>query len=119
MRRLDVAPDDVLSEGERTCVAIAGWLAELHASGNTSAIVLDDPVTSLDHKYRKRVAQLLVREAQNRQVVVFTHDIVFFYMLQSKYRGSGAVTQVSPERVGDKHGIARPWQGCLEQKRSR
>jgi hypothetical protein len=83
--RPDVGLADVLSEGERTCVALAGLLAELDTTGNRSALVLDDPVTSLDHQYRKRVAERLLHEAVNRQVVVLTHDIVFLFLLR-KYQ---------------------------------
>ena len=42
-----------------------------------SAIVFDDPVLSLDHRWRKRVAKRLVEETKNRQVIVLTHDLVF------------------------------------------
>ncbi|MFB3818965.1 MAG: hypothetical protein ACE147_14975 [Candidatus Methylomirabilales bacterium] len=44
--RPDIPPDEVLSEGERTCVALAGFLAELETAGNASAILFDDPVLS-------------------------------------------------------------------------
>ena len=82
MARKDVRPADILSEGERTCVALAGFLAELEATGNVSGIVLDDPVTSLDHRYREHVAERLCEEAKVRQVIVFTHDVVFLWMLR-------------------------------------
>ena len=39
---------DVLSEGEQTCVALASYLTELANASHTSALVFDDPVTSLD-----------------------------------------------------------------------
>jgi ABC-type lipoprotein export system ATPase subunit len=77
-----VKPQEVLSEGERTCVALAGLLAELEMTGNRSTLVLDDPVSSLDHQYRKRVAERLVHESGARQVVLFTHDVVFLYLLR-------------------------------------
>lgn len=83
--RPNVRLEDVLSEGERTCVALAGLLAELDTTGNRSALFLDDPVTSLDHQYRKRVAERVLREAAGRQVVVLTHDIVFLFLLR-KYQ---------------------------------
>jgi ABC-type multidrug transport system ATPase subunit len=52
--------------------------------------VLDDPVSSLDHRYRKRVAERLTREAKSRQIVVFTHDVVFLYLIR-KYASKLAV----------------------------
>jgi hypothetical protein len=39
--------------------------------------VFDDPITSLDHKWRHKVAERLVAEAAVRQVIVFTHDLIF------------------------------------------
>lgn len=67
----------VLSEGEQTCVAIAAFFAELATSAHKSALVFDDPVSSLDHDWRHKVANRLVEEAKMRQVIVFTHDLVF------------------------------------------
>lgn len=83
--RPEVGPEEVLSEGERTCVALAGLLAELQTTRNRASLVLDDPVSSLDHQYRKRVAERLLQEARHRQVILFTHDIVFLYLLR-KYQ---------------------------------
>jgi energy-coupling factor transporter ATP-binding protein EcfA2 len=68
---------DVLSEGERTCVALAAFMTELATAAHQSALVFDDPVSSLDHRWRKKVAERLVAEAAQRQVIVFTHDLVF------------------------------------------
>lgn len=82
----DVPPADILSDGEKRCVGLAGFLAELDTTKNRSALVLDDPVSSLDHRYRDRVANQLVSRATSRQVVVLTHDIVFLRMLQKHAR---------------------------------
>lgn len=68
---------EILSEGEERVVAIASFLAELNACGHTNPLVFDDPVSSLDHIWRGKVAKRLVDEARHRQVIVFTHDIVF------------------------------------------
>lgn len=73
---------EVLSEGEHRCVALAAFLAELVTSRDYSAIVFDDPMSSLDHKYRRRVAGRLAEEADHRQVVVFTHDLTFLFDIQ-------------------------------------
>ena len=79
--RLIAAPNNkvhtVLSEGEQTCVALAAYLTELANTSNKSALVFDDPVTSLDSRWRSRVAERLIEEASNRQIIVFTHDLVF------------------------------------------
>ncbi|MBK7617592.1 MAG: AAA family ATPase [Burkholderiales bacterium] len=70
-------PELVLSEGEQRVIAIASFFAELAVSNHTGAAVFDDPVSSLDHLRRQKVARRLVEEAKTRQVVVFTHDSVF------------------------------------------
>lgn len=74
----------VLSEGEQTCVALAAFLTELATASHKSALVFDDPVTSLDHRWRAKVAERLVEEAKERQIVVFTHDMVFVNDLHDK-----------------------------------
>jgi len=76
----------VLSEGEQTCVALAAFLTELATASHKSALVFDDPVTSLDHRWRERVAERLVEEARVRQIAVFTHDMVFVNDLHDKAR---------------------------------
>lgn len=69
--------DEILSEGEQRAIAIGSFLAELHLAGHRGGIVFDDPVSSLDHNWRKNVASRLVEEARKRQVIIFTHDTVF------------------------------------------
>lgn len=71
------AVHDVLSEGEQTCVALAAFLTELATASHKSALVFDDPVSSLDHWWREQVGKRLVEEAKVRQVIIFTHDAVF------------------------------------------
>ncbi len=73
----------VVSEGEHRCIALAGFLSELATETCKSTVVFDDPVTSLDHHWRSCFANRLIAEAADRQVVVFTHDIVFLHDLCS------------------------------------
>lgn len=73
---------EIFSEGEHRCVALAAFLAELVTAQRYSGIVFDDPMSSLDHIHRGAVASRLVEEAEHRQVVVFTHDLVFLYELR-------------------------------------
>lgn len=68
---------EIASEGEKRCIALAAFLAELSQASHQSALVFDDPVSSLDHWHRERIAIRLVEEAKARQVIVFTHDVVF------------------------------------------
>jgi hypothetical protein len=76
-----VAMTHVLSEGEARALSLAAFLTELKTAAGRSAIIFDDPVSSLDHVWRERIARRLVAEARKRQVIVFTHDVVFLRFL--------------------------------------
>lgn len=75
--RTDLKPEEVMSESEQKVISLAGYFAELSLSPHTSAIVLDDPITSLDHFNIERIAKRIVQESSKRQVIVFTHNVVF------------------------------------------
>lgn len=83
--RLDFAedynPSQILSEGEQNACSIADFLTEVQLDKNNCGIVFDDPVTSLDHERKDKIAQRLAVAAGERQVVVLTHDIVFMSQL--------------------------------------
>ena len=101
-------PVRVLSEGERRAVALAAFLAELGTREDRSGVVLDDPVSSLDHERRRIVAARLARLASERQVVVFTHDLVFLHMLRSAAHEAGApVTDREVRKNGAVCGVCR------------
>lgn len=70
--------DRILSEGEHRAVALACFLAEARMLGTENPLLIDDAVSSLDHVRCEQVARRLVREAKTRQVIVFTHDMVFW-----------------------------------------
>lgn len=72
----------VVSEGEQRCLSIAAFFAELSTADDPSGIVFDDPVSSLDFRWRNGVARRLVQESKKRQVIVFTHDVVFLLALR-------------------------------------
>jgi len=76
-------PDAILSEGELKAVAIADFLASLKVNQAFCGAIFDDPVTSLDHDIRKKVAKRLIGESKNRQIIIFTHDFVFLNDLMS------------------------------------
>lgn len=84
--------EQILSEGEQRALALSAFLAELNLSQYKGGIVFDDPVSSLDHWRRKKVAERLVDEARIRQVIVFTHDTVFLNELMESSRNTIAVT---------------------------
>lgn len=85
---------EIASEGEHRCVALAAFLAELSQASHNSALVFDDPVSSLDHWHREKIASRLVQESKTRQVIVFTHDAVFLNDLQSNAARSGVMVEV-------------------------
>ncbi|NLE23893.1 MAG: AAA family ATPase [Clostridiaceae bacterium] len=76
-----VSVADIVSEGEHRALALAAFLTELCTFPHKSCVVFDDPVSSLDHIYRKRVADSLVSLAKERQIIIFTHDIYFLLSL--------------------------------------
>lgn len=68
---------DIASEGEQRALALSFFLAEVAMSEGDGGIVVDDPVSSLDDERRDYIAERLVAETANRQVIVFTHDLPF------------------------------------------
>ncbi len=114
-KNADAPVTNVLSEGEQTCVALAAFLTELATASTHSTLVFDDPITSLDHKWRKKVAERLVKEAAVRQIIVFTHDLVFLNDLRTlSDQASSPVSTVSLDRGVGGAGVVSeglPWKG--------
>jgi hypothetical protein len=106
----------VFSEGERTALGLAAFFTEAHLDPSNSAIILDDPVTSLDHIRRGLVAGRLAALAETRQVVVFTHDVSFVLDLKKAAKADNIlVTERSvtrsraDERKPGACGTVHPW----------
>ena len=112
---------DIVSEGEARCLSIASFFAELSTAEHSSTILFDDPVSSLDHTWRRNVADRLVRECVERQVIVFTHDIVFLVALREKAKLRGIPCQNQYlRRSGGSAGVADarvPWVAMNVNKR--
>ncbi|KMM36353.1 AAA family ATPase [Guptibacillus hwajinpoensis] len=104
---------DVLSEGERKALSLAFFLAEISALPTNGGIILDDPVSSLDQGRREYVAHRLIKESNKRQVIIFTHDIVFLHTLQKYAKLYGIDNSCcTVRRIGNRAGIAKtefPW----------
>lgn len=79
----------VFSEGERTALGLAAFFTEAHLDGSQSALILDDPVSSLDHVRRALVATRLAALAETRQVILFTHDVAFVADLKREASAKG------------------------------
>lgn len=118
----------VFSEGEQTALGLAGFFTEVVFDTTNSAVVLDDPITSLDHNRRRLVAQRLVELATDRQVIVFTHEVSFVGdLVRLASEAKVAVTERWVQRNGDLLGVCaekHPWNakdvkariGALEQE---
>ncbi len=101
--------DEILSEGEQRAIALGSFLAELALANHSCGIVFDDPVSSLDHKRRGRVAKRMAQEANTRQVIVFTHDVVFLEQLRTECKRIAIEPAItSLDRVGLSAGIVTP-----------
>lgn len=75
-------PSAILSEGEQKVIAIADFIAETNITTINKGIIFDDPVNSLDHERKETIAKRMVEISETKQVVIFTHDVVFFKNLE-------------------------------------
>ena len=71
----------ILSEGERNCVALASFLAQAFVPEGPATLVFDDPASSIDADRIEIIADRLRDIAQHKQVIVFTHDVSFARLL--------------------------------------
>ncbi len=118
---VNLKPTKVLSEGERKIIALAGFFAQVDVMPSRSTIVLDDPVTSLDHKWRESVARRIADEACKRPVIVFTHDPRFcsYLTVHAKQKGVG-IAYRTVRRKRDATGIivdGLDWGACRTKQR--
>lgn len=104
--------DSILSEGEQKIASLAGLLAEMGTAEHRNGLILDDPVVSLDHRFRRNIAKRLVEEAKNRQIIIFTHDIAFLFDLEFYAKELTVQTHIQNIRKeGKNSGIicTNPW----------
>ena len=73
--------NSIMSEGEQKIIALSNFFAECTIDNRQNTIVFDDPVTSLDFDYRDLIATKIVQLSQNRQIIIFTHDLSFLRLL--------------------------------------
>ncbi|MCX7540929.1 AAA family ATPase [Corynebacterium antarcticum] len=89
----------ILSEGEQRVVSLAGFFADLTGTEDMSCLVFDDPVSSLDHRFRSKVAERLVKESACRQVVVFSHDYAFVRLLKRAHHEENLVRRSNGDKL--------------------
>lgn len=115
-------PVEILSEGEQRSISLANFLAETGLNENNECIVFDDPVSSLDHKRREIIAQRLVEESKLKQVIIFTHDISFLFLLQNYCSSENIDCQATTIRkINNSAGLIQenklPWIAMSVKKR--
>ncbi len=79
--REDIKVTEILSEGEQKAIALAEFATDLNIRKNYCTTLFDDPVTSFDYKRAEKIADLIFEISKARQVIVFTHNIMFYYYL--------------------------------------
>lgn len=84
----DHRPSQVLAEGEQKVIALADFLAEAALRLIPAPVIFDDPVTSLDYRRIREVADRVAGLAKDRQVIVFTHNIWFATELLARFEKS-------------------------------
>lgn len=99
------SPKAVLSEGEQTAAGLAGFFTEVEFDDTKSAVILDDPMSSLDHERREKAARRIVEIANDRQVIVFTHDLMF---LGEIVKASDELGVTLTERAIERNGARKP-----------
>jgi energy-coupling factor transporter ATP-binding protein EcfA2 len=116
LRKLQVSghgATQILSEGEQRSICIADFLTEAQMNPNNTGVVFDDPVSSLDHERRERIARRFVEFSTQNQVVIFTHDIAFYTRLNAlAIEGGVDCMSISIRRNDDTTGLIYediPW----------
>lgn len=89
--------NSILSEGEQKIIALSNFLAECTIDNRLNTIIFDDPVTSLDMDNRDKISDKIVQLSQNRQIVVFTHDLSFLRLLIDTHK---AITSTDCTVIG-------------------
>ncbi len=77
-----VTTSDVLSEGESRIVSLAGFLADITQGFSNAPLVFDDPISSLDQDFEKATVARLIGLCDSRQLIVFTHRLSLFALLE-------------------------------------
>lgn len=80
----DVAPLEILSDGEKRIVELAAFLADITGKSAKSPFIFDDPISSMDQDYEEKTIERLIALSEDRQVLVFTHRLSFLGILSDK-----------------------------------
>lgn len=77
----NIKVSEIMSEGEQKAIALAEFATDLNIRKNFCTTLFDDPVTSFDYKRAEKIADMIYKMSKERQVIVFTHNIMFYYYL--------------------------------------
>ncbi len=113
---------EILSEGEQTALALAAFFTETSIAASDAPIIIDDPVSSLDRERCELVATRIVQAAKTRQVIVFTHDLIFLNDLSAKAEDTGVEIGTcgifrNDNGAGVLDPAGEPWKGKDVKKR--
>ncbi|EIZ9117247.1 AAA family ATPase [Escherichia coli] len=80
---------NVLSEGERRVISLAAFLADVTDRPGSAPFIFDDPISSLDHEFEWQVAKRLVELAKSRQVIILTHRLSLYGVIEDLAKKEG------------------------------
>jgi hypothetical protein len=110
----------VLSHGEQRRLALTMFLAEMEVRSDSSPVVFDDPTSSIDQEGRRRIARTLLKLGEQRQVIVFTHELSLVVELQRHSSAACEVFAQHVKRLGKTVGHVQPslpWEGLSPRER--
>ena len=116
----DLPLTSVLSQGEQRRLALAMFLAEMEVRSDPSPVVFDDPTSSIDQEGRRRIARTLLKIGEERQVIVFTHELSLVFELQRQATPACDVFAQHVKRLGETVGHVQPslpWEGLSPRDR--
>ena len=135
----EIPPHRVLSESHLNSLGLALFLAMAETfNEELGFIVLDDVISSFDREHRGRLAELLVKEFWETQLIVLTHDEQFFNRISvlapswtteqftswsyecgprtRRYDGDKLLSEASEElSIGNRVGAAQKGRRALEE----
>ena len=94
VRSKNIKPKNVLSEGENRIVALSAFLADATGGNPSTPFVFDDPISSLDQIFEEAVARRLVKLAKERQVIIFTHRLSMFGLIEELSKDNNIDTNI-------------------------
>jgi len=105
-----------LSEGDKSTLALAFFLARLHLDPNLKdkLLILDDPLSSLDTSRRSRTIECICDlSGKVKQTIVLSHNDNFVYKLfiSNEFRGAQTLQIID-------NGIIAPWdlEGAMQHE---